>query len=138
MKNLADKTVLIEKRGGVARVTLNRPDARNAFHPDMIESLREAFAGDLAKDASLRAVCLQGAGESFCAGADIGWMRSTAAMTPEENRQDADRLYAMLLAAASVPRATGRAVAWPCDGRSAWLGGLLRHRVRRRRHEIRV
>jgi methylglutaconyl-CoA hydratase len=82
----------IEREGPVLRVTLARPASRNAFDAAMIAELREAFSevGDA------RAVVLAGEGESFCAGADVEWMRSSAELSYEENVQDARRLRLML------------------------------------------
>jgi len=74
----------------VARVTLDRPDAHNAFDAGMIAELGAAFAG-LAREEPprLRAVVLTGSGPSFCAGADIAWMRASIALDVEGNEQDA-------------------------------------------------
>ena len=82
----------IERDGPVLRVTLARPDSRNAFDAALIAELRDAFSevGDA------RAVVLAGDGKSFCAGADVEWMRSSAELSYEENVQDARRLRLML------------------------------------------
>ena len=82
----------IERAGPVLRITLARPDSRNAFDAELIAELREAFSdvGDA------RAVVLAGEGESFCAGADVEWMRSSAELSYEENVQDARRLRLLL------------------------------------------
>jgi methylglutaconyl-CoA hydratase len=74
----------------VARVTLDRAEAHNAFDASMIAELRTAF-GALAREGptALRAVVLGGAGPSFCAGADIAWMRAAMALDVEGNEQDA-------------------------------------------------
>ena len=69
--------VRIERDGPVIRVTLARPERRNAFDPELIAELTEAFDG--AGDA--RAVLLAGDGLSFCAGADLEWMRASAGLT---------------------------------------------------------
>jgi methylglutaconyl-CoA hydratase len=81
----------IERDGGVLRVTLARPERRNAFDAALIAELTEAFAdvGDA------RAVVLAGEGEAFCAGADIEWQRSSIDLSFEENVEDAHRLYRM-------------------------------------------
>ena len=81
-----------ERDGPVLRVTLSRPDVRNAFDAALITELHEAFAdvGDA------RAVVLAGEGTSFCAGADVEWMRSSVDLSYEENVQDARRLRQML------------------------------------------
>ena len=76
--------------GVVARVTLARPEAHNAFDASLIAELRTVFAG-LAREpaADLRAVVLAGDGPSFCAGADIAWMRAAMSLDVEGNEQDA-------------------------------------------------
>jgi methylglutaconyl-CoA hydratase len=73
------------------RVTLQRPERRNAFDAALIADLTEAFAdvGDA------RAVVLAGDGQSFCAGADVEWQRSSIDLSYEENVEDAMRLYRM-------------------------------------------
>ena len=80
-----------ERAGGVvARVTLDRPDVHNAFNATVIAELRAAFAA-LAREGptELRAVVLAGAGPSFCAGADVAWMRAAMQLDVEGNEQDA-------------------------------------------------
>jgi methylglutaconyl-CoA hydratase len=80
-----------ERDGHVLRVTLARPERRNAFDAALIAELTEAFAdvGDA------RAVVLGGEGQSFCAGADIEWQRSAIDLSFDENVEDALRLYRM-------------------------------------------
>jgi methylglutaconyl-CoA hydratase len=82
----------VERDGHVLRVTLARPERRNAFDAALIAELTEAFAdiGDA------RAVVLSGKGPSFCAGADVEWQRSSIDLSYEENVEDAMRLYRML------------------------------------------
>src|SRR2546423_14349625 len=89
----------IERDGPVLRVTLARPERRNAFDADLIRELAEAFAdvGDA------RAVVLRGDGPSFCAGADVEWQRSAIDLTYDENVEDALRLYRMLETIDSCP-----------------------------------
>jgi methylglutaconyl-CoA hydratase len=81
----------VERDGEVLRVTLARPERRNAFDAALIADLTDAFAdvGDA------RAVVLAGQGETFCAGADIEWQRSAVDLTYEENVDDALKLYRM-------------------------------------------
>ena len=67
--------VLVEREGPVARLTLNRPEQRNAVSTEMIEQLTAAF-GDLSADPAVRVVILAGAGSDFCAGADVGELAS--------------------------------------------------------------
>jgi len=81
----------VERDGELVRVTLARPEQRNAFDAALIADLTEAFAdvGDA------RAVVLAGEGGTFCAGADIEWQRSAIDLTYEENVEDALKLYRM-------------------------------------------
>jgi methylglutaconyl-CoA hydratase len=81
----------IERDGHVLRVTLAKPDRRNAFDAELISALTAAF--DEAGDA--RAVVLAGEGKSFCAGADVEWQRASIDLSEEENVEDALRLYRM-------------------------------------------
>lgn len=89
----------IERDGPVLRVTLAKPERRNAFDAALIAELTEAFAD--AGDA--RAVVLAGEGPSFCAGADVEWQRSSIDLGYEENVEDALRLYRMLEAVDECP-----------------------------------
>jgi methylglutaconyl-CoA hydratase len=82
----------VERDGSILRVTLARPERRNAFDAALIADLREAF-GDVG---DARAVVLAGEGESFCSGADVDWMRASVELSYEENVQDARRLRHML------------------------------------------
>lgn len=91
-------------RGVVARVTLARPEVRNAFNVELIGELHEAFAALSEEPAdALRAVVLAGEGKAFSAGADIAWQRASLALSMEENRDDAARLQAMLTAIDRCP-----------------------------------
>jgi len=76
--------------GVVARVTIDRPEAHNAFDASVIAELAAAFVALAREDATtLRAVVLAGEGPTFCAGADIGWMRAAMQLDVEGNEQDA-------------------------------------------------
>ena len=92
-------TLRSERDGGVLRVTLARPERRNAFDAELIAALTEAFS-DVC---DARAVVLSGEGPSFCAGADVEWQRSSIDLSFEENVEDAMRLYRMLEAIDSCP-----------------------------------
>jgi len=84
----------VERNGTVARVTLNRPDVRNAFNAELIAELTRVFA-DIERRPELRAVVLAGEGKVFSAGADINWMRASLELTEEENRRDAEAMSDM-------------------------------------------
>jgi methylglutaconyl-CoA hydratase len=90
--------------GVVARVTLARPDVHNAFDAGLIGELRTTFAA-LAREgpAELRAVVLAGDGPSFCAGADLAWMRAAASLETEANEQDAMAMADMFEALDTCP-----------------------------------
>ena len=81
-----------ERDGDVLRITIAKPERRNAFDAALIAELHEAFAdvGDA------RAVVLAGDGPSFCAGADVEWQRSAIDLGFDDNAEDALRLYRML------------------------------------------
>ena len=105
----------VERDGAVLRIRLTRPERRNAFDAALIAELTEAFAdvGDA------RAVVLSGEGPSFCAGADVEWMRASVDLSYQENVADALRLRAMLEAIAQCPapvvaRVQGHALCGGC------------------------
>jgi methylglutaconyl-CoA hydratase len=90
----------IEQDGELLRVTMARPERRNAFDAALIAELTEAFD---AVGGEVRAVLLAGDGPSFCAGADVEWQRASIDLTFDENVEDALRLHAMLAALDSCP-----------------------------------
>ncbi len=88
-----------ERDGAVVRITLARPERRNAFDAALIAELAEAFV-DVGR---ARAVVLAGEGASFSAGADVDWMRASADLSYDENVADATALRRMLEAIDSCP-----------------------------------
>lgn len=88
---------------GVAHITLDRPDVHNAFDEALIAELRDAFV-DVATNAHVRVVILQGNGPSLCAGADLGWMKRAAGWSEAHNRADAQALSDMLAAIDGCPK----------------------------------
>ena len=83
----------VKKDANSYQIQLNRPEKRNAFHPQMIKEITEAFRA--VKNSSARYVHLCGAGESFCAGADLEWMKSMKEFSYQENKEDSLELFAM-------------------------------------------
>ena len=83
-------------------VSLNRPDVKNAFHPDMIAELT-AYFESLKQNSNLKAVILRGEGTAFCAGADLNWMKSMVDYSFEENMLDSKKLWQMFDAVQSCP-----------------------------------
>ncbi|HEY9085218.1 MAG TPA: enoyl-CoA hydratase-related protein [Candidatus Tyrphobacter sp.] len=82
---------------GVARVTLARPEVRNAFNAELIAALRSAFE-QLSQERAVRAVVLAGEGPVFCGGADVNWMRGALDLSYDENVGDAEAMSDMFRA----------------------------------------
>jgi methylglutaconyl-CoA hydratase len=95
----------VTRQGGVARVTLNRPELRNAFDDTLIDLLRKAFL-EIGKDPGVRVMVLAGNGPAFCAGADLNWMKRMAGYGYDENLADARALAGMLAALDRLPKPT--------------------------------
>ena len=89
----------VERDGALLRVTLARPDRRNAFDAQLIAELAEAFV-DVGR---ARAVVLAGEGASFCAGADVDWMRASVGLSFDENVADANAMRRMFEAIDACP-----------------------------------
>ena len=109
--------LLVEKKDGIARVTLNRPEMRNAFDDALISSLKKAFE-EITNDNTIRVLILAGNGPAFCAGADLHWMKRMAGYGYEQNLADARALADMLAALERMPKPTVARVHGP-----AFAGG---------------
>lgn len=96
------KTLIVEDYKSVVHVKLNRPQVRNAFHPEMIEELTSVFK-KLSQNKNLRAVVLSGEGASFCAGADLEWMKSMVKYSKAQNKKDAEKLFVMFETMSNLP-----------------------------------
>ena len=94
--------LLIEQGAPVVRVTLNRPDVRNAFNEALIAELT-AWARSVKVGTDARVAVLAGAGRSFCAGADLGWMSKMVSYSHDENVRDARAMAAMFEALDALP-----------------------------------
>jgi methylglutaconyl-CoA hydratase len=108
-------TIRLEVLSGVAKLTLSRPEVRNAISDQLIREVTHVLE-NIANDASIRALVLTGQGSAFCAGADLEWMERAAAYTEAENLDDAQRLAQMLSLLHRLPipviaRVNGPAVA---------------------------
>src|SRR5205085_1211633 len=91
--------------GAVERLTLNRPDVRNAFNEHVVAELT-AWAEatrDAGRRGEVRAVVMSGAGKMFCAGADVNWMSRTIRYSKEENLRDAMAMSRMFGAIDELP-----------------------------------
>src|SRR6187402_2369032 len=84
----------LESDGPVVRVTLNRPEVRNAFNEDLIAELT-AWAESIKSDGPARVAVLSGAGKVFCARADLAWMSKMVHYTHDENVRDARAMARM-------------------------------------------
>ena len=107
----------VTRQGGVARVTLNRPELRNAFDDSLIKKLHQAF-DELSRDKTIRVMVLAGNGPAFCAGADLNWMKRMAGYSYDENLADAKALADMLAALdrkARLAPTLARQRGWPAQ-----------------------
>jgi methylglutaconyl-CoA hydratase len=103
MKN--HQTIEFELNAGVATVWLNRPEIHNAFNEVMISEVLEIFT-EISKMDEVRIVLLRGRGKSFCAGADLNWMRDVAKYSYEQNYQESLQLSDCFFAIYNCPKPT--------------------------------
>ena len=97
-------TLKIERDSrGVAMIAMNRPQVHNAFDEAMICELIEAFR-DLGADDTVRVIIIAAEGKSFCAGADLNWMKRASEYNEDQNREDAGELALMLNAIYACPK----------------------------------
>lgn len=97
--------LLLTAASSVATVTLNRPELHNAFDEALIVELTHAFTR-LSADPEIRVIVVTGVGSSFCAGADLDWMRRMAGYSRAENVEDARTLQRMFAAIYDCPKVT--------------------------------
>jgi methylglutaconyl-CoA hydratase len=98
------ETVLgVAKERGRARVTLQRPNARNAFNAELIARLAAAFS-ELGADPAVRVIVLEGAGPAFCGGADVHWMSGSLELSEADNLRDAEAMSDMFRAIDRCPK----------------------------------
>src|SRR5262245_6060288 len=95
-------SLLVQSDGPIVRVTLNRPDVRNAFNEELIAELT-AWAESVRTDGPARVAVLSGAGKVFCAGADLTWMSKMVAYSREENIRDARSMARMFEVLDALP-----------------------------------
>ncbi|MBM3293018.1 MAG: enoyl-CoA hydratase/isomerase family protein [Candidatus Aminicenantes bacterium] len=98
-------TIFIEREGRVGRIWFNRPEVHNAFNAIMIRELRDALA-DVRQDPQVRVVILSGRGTSFCAGADLNWLREIVHYSYNENLQESAELADCLEELYALPKPT--------------------------------
>ncbi len=100
---MAYQTLSVEIAQAAATVTLDRPDVRNAFNETVIAELAQVFR-ELGQSTDVHVIVLAANGASFCAGADLNWMKKMATYSPEENLSDAEQLADMLYQIYSCPK----------------------------------
>lgn len=105
MSNIDNAVLVDTPRAGLRRIRLNRPEKRNAFNAAIIAELSNAIDA-ATRDDDVRAVLLAAEGKHFSAGADLEWMQSTAAMSAEENREDALALARLMRLLDECPKPT--------------------------------
>ncbi|MGA8515685.1 MAG: enoyl-CoA hydratase-related protein, partial [Burkholderiaceae bacterium] len=98
-------TLIVQVQDKIGRITLNRPDVRNAFNDSVIAEVTAAFA-ELGQRDDVRCIVLAAEGSAFCAGADLNWMRRMADYTHAENLADAAKLALMLRTIYECPKPT--------------------------------
>lgn len=105
MQEKTYKTILISRKDRVGRISLNRPDVHNAFNVTMIRELTDAFAM-VKEDNSVRVVILTGVGESFCAGADLNWMREIIRYSFDQNLKESLEVAELMHVIYTLPKPT--------------------------------
>ncbi len=99
------QTIVYRTDGNVARVVFNRPEVHNAFNDTMIKELSSVF-DDIEKRPDIRVVIVTGEGKSFCAGADLNWMRRVKDYSYEDNLKESLDLAEMLFKVYASPKPT--------------------------------
>lgn len=99
------ETIIYTTNKNVAYVTLNRPEVHNAFNDTMLTELTNLFT-QIAKDNNIRIVVITGNGKSFCAGADVNWMKKIVNYTYEENIKDSNKIADCMYALYTLPQPT--------------------------------
>lgn len=100
---MAYQTLDVKMDQHVLTLTLNRPEVRNAFNEEVIDELTEVFSGPARED-SVRAIVLKGAGKVFCAGGDLNWMKKAVDFDFDQNLADTRKLARMFALMNECPK----------------------------------
>ncbi|MBN1270873.1 MAG: enoyl-CoA hydratase/isomerase family protein [Candidatus Aminicenantes bacterium] len=103
MDGQKNKYIVYHIEKGVARLTFNRPEVHNAFHADLINEACEAVR-QAKEDPSVRVLVITGAGKSFCAGADLNWMREIIHYSFEQNLEESLKIAEVMHSIYSLPK----------------------------------
>ena len=98
-----DQVIVGQRTGPVMTIALNRPSLHNAFNGELLVLLTSALE-EAASDDGIRVVVIEGSGRSFCAGADLDWMRAMVDYSAEENRRDSMVMAGMFRALNDCPK----------------------------------
>jgi methylglutaconyl-CoA hydratase len=109
------QSILTEVDGPLGILTLNKPERHNAFDEMLIAEITAGLR-ELEKNPQVRAVVLSSSGKSFCAGADLNWMKRAAGYTPEENLRDSRNLAALLSTLNELSKPTVARIQGPAYG----------------------
>src|SRR5215472_9648050 len=101
--DMTQEKILYEVKENIARITLNRPEKRNALDAELIDELKEALASS-ARDEQCRVVVLSGAGTDFCSGADLAGLEKTSQAGVLEVRSEARHVADLFLMMRKHPR----------------------------------
>ena len=139
---MTDQVVNYSVDGGVARITLNRPEKRNALNDAVIAGIKDGLK-KAAGDERVRAIVISGAGKDFCSGADLSALQNIAGASVAENSEDARSLLELFLLIRQVPvpviaAVTGRALAGGCGLASACDLVLASHSARFGYPEVKI
>ncbi|RMA79311.1 enoyl-CoA hydratase-related protein [Umboniibacter marinipuniceus] len=113
-----ESLIKVKFDGAVARITLDNPERHNAFNASVIAELRQSIS-ELAQNSAVRLLVLNATGTSFCAGADLAWMKEMAQFSQSENLDDARQLAALFQQLAEFPAPT------LCVVQGAAFGGAI-------------
>ncbi|HLO99441.1 MAG TPA: enoyl-CoA hydratase-related protein [Fimbriimonas sp.] len=111
--------ITVVQEGSVLRVSLNRPEVRNALNDELIEHLIQVFT---TVSPAIRVIVLAGKGPAFCAGGDLEWMQKAAGYTEEQNRQDALRIAKLF---GAIKNCTAVTIAVVHGAAMGGAGGLI-------------
>ena len=105
-------------KDGIGIIKLNRPDKRNALHPDLIKQMKEKL-NEIRDDDNVKVLIITGEGKAFCAGADLSYLNGLRNFSSIENEKDSEDLAEMFLMIYKVPKPTiaavnGAAIAGGC------------------------